>query len=105
MSDFDDMLSEGLADFLAVTGTTAFSIGAAQFAGSLDELGDQSYSVVQGGREIAVSAHLLCPIAQFGGNLPAAGTRLKIGTRAFVIAAVSSDAVSVTLTLGDPDAT
>jgi len=105
MSDFRDMMRDGLTEFFGVTGTTAFTIGTGTFSGSLDELGGQSYAVIAGGVETPVTAHLLCALAQFGGNIPAAGTRLKIGTRQFVIATVATDESSVTFTLGDPDAT
>jgi hypothetical protein len=103
LSELEAMIAGCMVEGLAVLGLKTFSIGNATYSGNLDQLGNRSYSIVTGGREVAVSAHLLCLRAQFGPTIPTAGTRLRIGTDLFVIASFSSDAVNVTFTLADPD--
>lgn len=49
MSDFDDDILDGLVESMAFVGTTEFQIGNATFQGDLDELGDRSYQIVNGG--------------------------------------------------------
>lgn len=104
MSEFTDFLGAGLEESLDILGTTEFSIDALRFRGDLGELGEQSYALVLGGRELTVRSALLCAIGQFGAAIPKAGTRLKIGGTMYMIASVAQDAVSVTFGLADPDA-
>jgi hypothetical protein len=103
MSDFDDSMAEALGECLEEIGTTEFQIGDRTFQGDPDELGNRSYQIIDGGKEITVVSHVLCALAQFEGNVPQDG-RLKIGEQLFTIAAVSQDKASVTFTLADPDA-
>lgn len=101
---FDDFMQLGHAEAAEIFGETEFTIEGAPYLGILDELGDQGFSIVEGGREISLSAHLLCQLPQFAGVFPKAGTRLKINGRTLVIGTVAKDEVSITFALADPDA-
>jgi hypothetical protein len=103
MSEFTDANSEMFSEAMEVLGTTAFSINGNPFAGDLDELGGQSYTIVLGGREVTVAAHLVCQLEQFGESIPSDG-RLKVGKRLFTIAGMSQDSSSVTFSLTAADA-
>lgn len=103
-SEFDEFMGDCLAESLTVTGTVAFTVGNSPFSGDLSELGNESFTIVAGGVEISVTATLLCPIAQFAGNIPKSGTRLKIGAKSYVIGSLASDPTSVTFNLVAPDA-
>ena len=104
MSEFDDSMTEALKESLDEIGTTEFRINGTPYQGDLDELGDRSYTIEIGGKEVVVSAHLLCLLPQFASGIPKAGTRLKIGTDLYVIASFSTDKSSVTFTIADADA-
>jgi hypothetical protein len=59
---------------------------------------------VLGGKELLVTAHLVCLLPQFNAIFPADGARLKMNGRRFAIAGHSSDDATLTLNLADPDA-
>lgn len=101
---FDDFMQLGHAEAAGIFGETEFIIEGRKHRGLLDELGDQGFTIVEGGREISLSAHLLCQLPQFAGVFPKAGTRLKIKGRTLVIGTVVQDDVAITLALADPDA-
>jgi hypothetical protein len=99
------MMASGIGAAMRVFGTTkTFFIDERELTGDLDELGEESYLVVAGGKEYLVTAHLMCLVPQFNSDFPAAGTRLRMDGRLFVIAGHSSDEVTLTLNLADPDA-
>lgn len=106
ISEFEDMMGAAFVEALGIFGESDFTLNGATYRGSLDELGNESYALTQGGREVLVSAHLTCTRPQFSGAIPKAGTRILLveENRWLVIAAVSRDAISVTLALADPDA-
>lgn len=105
MSDFLKAISGGIAAAMQCFGTTkTFFIDGRELTGDLDELGGESYTIVIGGKELLVTAQLVCLVPQFNGVFPADGARLRMDGRLFVIAGHKSDDVALTLNLADPDA-
>lgn len=104
MSEFGDFIGDCLNEAVEAFGPVQFSIGDEDYSGDFGELGNESFSIVAGGKEVSVTSALVCPRAQFGATLPEPGLRLKIGTRRFVIGTLSSDDASVTLNLVAADA-
>lgn len=104
MSELDDFMRQSHAEAAGVIGEVPFVVDGKKFCGILDELGDQGYTIIEGGKEFHVSAHLLCQLPQFAGAPPTSGTRLKISGRLLVIANFTADSSAITFTLADPDA-
>ena len=104
MSEFDEAMSEALGEAIGFIGSAEFQIGNRIYTGDLSELGQQTFAIVIGGKETIITATLIAPIGQFAGQLPADNTRLRVKSRWWKVASKSTDAISGTMNLTDPDA-
>jgi len=110
MSDFDDAMSEGLAESLDYLGTTPFKIAGKDFAGIYTEFSGAKELGSDGPVVGTYPATILAALPQFVGKFPAplehslAEKRLTILGRTFRVAIAVVDASSVTLHLENVNA-